>query len=174
MASPWGPDALSTSTAELTMDASRLSIRASPEGAREHAQMCTSTYAPRTSSPCHPSHLPLLHHLLALLFLSFQLHIHSLLTTSTKDSWEGDGVSCEMTVDPFMTNAPRWSPQKPFFNMSSSISQGGIIKKGERKNSQNSSVKALTCCVGSWSPWHDKPRLLQLPKRIRNSFKNEF
>lgn len=41
-ACPWGPDALSTSTA---MDAYRLSIHASPQEAREHAQMCIGVRA---------------------------------------------------------------------------------------------------------------------------------
>lgn len=31
--------------------------------------------------------------------------------TRTKDSWEGDGVSWEMTFDPFMTNALPQNPQ---------------------------------------------------------------
>lgn len=44
-ACPWGPDALSTSTAEPAMDAYRLSIHASPQEAREHAQMCIGVRA---------------------------------------------------------------------------------------------------------------------------------
>lgn len=99
------------------------------------------------------------------LFPPFLLHIHSLVMTRTKDSWEGDGVSWEMTGDPFMTNAPPQCPRNcslichPRF-------LGTEKKKGRiKKNPQNSSVNASPCCVGSWSPWHEKQRLPQLLKK---------
>lgn len=97
MARPWGPDALSASTAEPAMDASRPSPRTFPEEAREYAQMCTSTNAPRTRSSCHPSRLPLLHHLLApLLFFPFSFIF-------THCSWRG-----QRRVGKEMVSPARW------------------------------------------------------------------
>lgn len=96
--------------------------------------------------------------------------------TRTKDSWKGDGVSWEMTVDPFMNNAPPQSPRD-----SSLICHPRFLgterererkkerdnKKKKNKNPQNSSVNAPSCCVGSGSPWHEKQRLPQLQEKNR-------
>lgn len=134
MARPWGPDALSTSTAEPAMDASRPSPHTFPEEAREYAQMCTSTYAPRTRSSCHPSHLPLLHHLLALLlFFPFSFIF-------THCSWRGQRTVGKRWC---LLRDDRW----PFCEERSSLETSSSLnrqqEKSENKNiPQNSSVKA--------------------------------
>lgn len=81
---------------------------------------------------------------IALPFSPFLVHIHLLLMTRTKDSWEGDGVSCDLTIDPFMMSASPWSPRNCSLICHPRFVDNRKKKYENIKIPQNSSVKAWT------------------------------
>lgn len=172
MARPWGPDALSTSTAEPATDASRPSQEATRSAwarsnVHKHIRMKNKESLPSITPPTLTSaaYTPP--------FPPFLLHIHSLVMTRTKDSWEGDGVSWEMTGDPFMTNAPPQCPRNcslichPRFL--------GTEKKGRIKK-----IHKIVLSMRHHAVWEAGVRDTKSKdyrscwKRIRNSSKNGF